>query len=86
MLVTLEEMLSKFLGYLNTRDILNLCFISRLIRKIILKVFNKIFRVSEGFCSSGQWFKLIKRNCFALIEEIYSNFFEDRFIFYFLIF
>ena len=33
------------------------------------------------FCSSGQWFKLIKRNSFALIEEIYSNFFEDRFIF-----
>ena len=25
--------------------------------------------------------QLIKRNCFALIEEIYSSFFEDRFIF-----
>ena len=72
---------SKFLGYLSTRDVLNLCFISRVIRKIVLKVFNKIFCVSEGFCSSGQWFKLIKRNCFALIEEIYSSFFEDRFIF-----
>ena len=46
-----------------------------------MKVFNKNFWVSEGFCSSGQWFKLIKRNCFALIEEIYSSFFEDRFIF-----
>ena len=71
----------KFLRYLSTRDVLNLCFISRVIRKIVLKVFNKIFCVSEDFCPSGQWFKLIKRNCFALIEEIYSSFFEDRFIF-----
>ena len=74
-------MSSKFLGYLSTRDPLNLCFISRVISKIALKVLNKIFCVSEGFCSSGQWLKLIRRNCCALIEETYSSFFEDCFIF-----
>ena len=27
--------------------------------------------------------QLIEKNCFALIEGIYSNFFENRFVFYF---
>ena len=41
---------------------------SKSIRKIILKVFDHIFFISTGFCSTGQWFNLIeKKKCFALI-------------------
>ena len=52
-----------------------------MIRQSILRVFHKVFNVSEGFCSSGHWFQLIKMNCLCLIEDINANFFEDRFIF-----
>ena len=46
----------------------------------ILRVFNKIFNVSEGSCSTGCWFQLIRINCLFLTEDINSNFFEDGFI------
>ena len=72
---------SRFCTYLGTTDILKLCFVSTMIRQIILRVFHKTFNVSEGFCSAGCWFQLIKMNCFCLIEDINANFFEDRFIF-----
>ena len=79
MILTLEEMASRFC--LGTTDILKLCFVSKMIRQSILRVFHKVFNVSEYFCSSGHWFQLIKMNCLCLIEDINANFFEDRFIF-----
>ena len=81
LILTLEEIASRFCTYLGTTDILKLCFVSKMIRQSILRVFHKVFNVSVGFCSSGHWFQLIKMNCLCLIEDINANFFEDRFIF-----
>ena len=82
-MLTLEDMPSRFCTYLGPTDILKLCFVCKMIRQIILRIFNKSFNVSEGFCSTGRWFQLIRINCLSLIEDINSIFFEDRFIFYF---
>ena len=72
---------SRFCTYFGTTDILKLCFVSKMIRQIILRVFHKTLNISEGFSSAGCWFQLIKMNCLCLIEDINANFFEDRFIF-----
>ena len=75
LLGVLEALSSKFFVYLDSKDIINLCFVLKSIRKIISKVFDHILFINTGFCSTRQWFNLIEKNCFALIEGIYSNFF-----------
>ena len=52
----LEVLSSNFFVYLDSKSIINLCFVSKSIRKIILKVFDDVFFISSGFCSTGQWF------------------------------
>ena len=62
-----------FLDFLKTEDIINLYFVSKFYRNVVLKVFDKIYFVSTGFCSTLQWFKFLEKSCFALVEEIYCS-------------
>ena len=55
---------------MKTEDIINLCFVSKFYRNVILKVFNRVYFISTGFCSTLQWFKFLKKSCFALVDEI----------------
>ena len=55
---------------METEDIINLCFVSKFYRNLILEVFNRIYFISTGFYSTLQWFKFLEKSCFALVDEI----------------
>ena len=56
---------------------------SKFIRNLILKIFDRIFFISTDFSSMRQWLKLVEKNCFALVEEIHSaTFFDETFFNY----
>ena len=74
----LEELSTIFLTYLKTQDLITLCYASKCIRNLILKIFGRIFSISTGFCSTEQWLNLIKKNCFALIDDVHSQSFSDE--------
>ena len=73
----LEELSTKFLNYLTTQDLIRLCYVSKVIRSLILKIFGQFFFISTGFCSTRHWLNLVEKNCFALVEEIHSVTFFD---------
>ena len=54
---------------------------SKVIRNLILKIFDQILFISTGFCSTEQWLNLIKKNCFALIDDIQNATFFDEIFF-----
>ena len=56
-----------------TEDIINLYFVSKFYRNVILKVFNRVYFISTGFCSTLQWFLFLKKSCFALVDEIHCS-------------
>ena len=65
---------------MKTEDIINLCSVSKFYRNVILKVFNRVYFISTGFCSTLQWFLFLKKSCFALVDEIhFSNWNLDLF-------
>ena len=66
----LEELPIYFLDFLWTEDIINLCFVSKFYRNVILEVFNSVYFMSTGFCSTLKWFKFLEKSCFALVNEI----------------
>ena len=66
----LEELPIYFLDFLKTEDIINLCFVSKFYRNLILEVFNRVYFISTGFCLTFQWFKFLEKSCFALVDEI----------------
>ena len=66
-----------------TQDLINLCYVSKFIRNLILKIFDRIFFISTDFSSMRQWLKLVEKNCFALVEKIQSaTFFDETFFNY----
>ena len=58
---------------MKTEDIINLCFVSKFYRNVILEVFNRVYFISTGFCSTLQWFLFLKKSCFALVDEIHCS-------------
>ena len=55
---------------MKTEDIINLCFVSKFYRNLILEVFNRVYFISTGFCLTLQWFKFLEKSCFALVDSI----------------
>ena len=48
-----------------------------------MKKFEQIYHISTGFCSVEQWFLIIDKNCFALIDDILNqNVFDEVFFNY----
>ena len=68
------------ISYLYVKDIITLCHVSKPYRKFILKKFRQTY-ISTGFCSLEQWFLIIKRSCFALIDDIFNQSFFDEVFF-----
>ena len=66
----LEELPIYFLDFLKTEDIIILCFVSKFYRNVILEVFDIVYFISTGFCSTLQWFKFLEKSCFVLVDEI----------------
>ena len=63
------------ISYLCVKDIITLCHVSKPYRKFILKKFRETYHISTGFCSVEQWFLIIKKSCFALIDDIFMKVF-----------
>ena len=58
---------------MKTDDIINLYFVSKFYRDVILEVFNSVYFISTGFCSTLQWFLFLEKSCFALVDEIHCS-------------
>ena len=69
----LEELPIYFLDILKTEDIINLCFVSKFYRNVILKVFNRVYFISTGFCLTLQCFLFLKKSCLALVDKIHCS-------------
>ena len=79
----LEKLSTNFLKYLTTQDVIRFCYVSKVIRNLIFKIFDQILFISTGFRSTEQWLNLIKKNCFALIDDIHNAaFFDETFFDY----
>ena len=65
----------RLLLYLNAKDFITLCYVSKYFRKLVLKQFNKHYEISTGFCAAAFWAKKIEENVYKLIEAIYDEFF-----------
>ena len=65
----------RILLYLNAKDLITLCYVSKYFRKVVLKQFNKHYDISTGFCAVPFWTKKIEENVFKLIEAIHSELF-----------
>ena len=63
----------RILLYLNAKDLITLCYVSKYFRKVVLKQFNKHYDISTGFCAVPFWTKKIEENVFKLIEAIHSE-------------
>ena len=64
-----------FFLYLNAKDLITLCYVSKYFRKLLLKQFNKFYDISTRFCAVPFWTKKIEENVFKLIEAIHSELF-----------
>ena len=64
-----------FFLYLNVKDLITLCYVSKYFRKLLLKQFNKFYDISTRFCAVPFWTKKIEENVFKLIEAIHSELF-----------
>ena len=68
---------------MTTQDVIRFCYVSKVIRNLIFKIFDQILFISTGFRSTEQWLNLIKKNCFALIDDIHNAaFFDETFFDY----
>ena len=65
----------RILLYLNAKDLITLCYVSKYFRKLALKQFNKHYEISTGFCAVAFLAKEIEENVYKLIEAIYNEFF-----------
>ena len=57
----------RLLLYLNAKDFITLCYVSKYFRKLVLKQFNKHYEISTGFCAAAFWVKEIEENVYKLI-------------------
>ena len=62
--------------YLNAKDLITLCYVSKYFKKLVLKQFNKHYDISTGFCAVSFWTKKIEEKVFKLIEAIHSELFD----------
>ena len=60
-------------SYLNAIDLINLCYVSKYYRKLILKKFDKYFNLSTGFCSIYSWMNTFEDNIYGLIKNIFNE-------------
>ena len=70
-------MAKRLISYLTVKDIINLTFVSKIFRNLILKQFDDIYHLSSGIASDRHWFSLLKQICFDLIQAIYNEEFFD---------
>ena len=68
-----EELQLKFLSYLNADDLITLCYVPKYFRKLVLKIFSKIYDISTGFCSVKYWTRKIERNVYELTQAIHID-------------
>ena len=66
----------RILLYLNAKDLITLCYVSKYFKKLVLKQFNKHYDISTGFCAVSFWAKKFEENVFKLIEAIHSELFD----------
>ena len=66
-------MVLHILLYLNAKDLIALCYVSKYFRKLVLKQFNKFYDISTRLCAVP---KKIEENVFKLIEAIHSELFH----------
>ena len=71
-----EELQLRILLYLNAKDLITLCYVSKYFKKLVLKQFNKHYDISTGFCAVSFWAKKFEENVFKLIEAIHSELFD----------
>ena len=72
-LVILQVLQPNIFDYIKTADLINLCYVSKKMRKLVLKNFNRIFDLSTGFCTVSYWNNVIKTNCLAICHDIFYN-------------
>ena len=72
-LLILQLLQPDIFDYIKTVDLINLCYVSKKMRKLVLKNFNQMFDLSTGFCSVSYWNIVIETNCFAICHEIFYN-------------
>ena len=65
----------RILLYLNAKDLITLCYVSKYFRKLVLKQFNKHYEISTGFSAVAFWAKENEENVYELIEAIYNELF-----------
>ena len=66
--------------YVNAIDLINLCYVSKYYRKLVLQKFDKYYNIITGFCSTELWLTKIEENLWGVIENIYNDL-SDTFAF-----
>ena len=61
------------LDYLEAHDLINLVYISKHLRALVLIKFDKYYKFSTSFCDFGQWKKKIRDNLFNLLSKLYTD-------------
>lgn len=70
-------MAKRLISYLTVKDIINLTFVLKIFRNLILKQFDDIYHLNSGIASDRHWFSLPKQICFDLTQAIYNEEFFD---------
>ena len=73
----IEVMSERLISYLAVRDIINLSFVSKSFKNLILKHFSNIYNISNGLTSAKHWFSIAQKICFDLTQSIYNEEFFD---------
>ena len=69
--------------YLDTNDLITLCYVSKYFRELVLKSFSEVYDISSGFCSVQNWTNAIQKNLFNSIQDIHNDtFFNEMFYTY----
>ena len=76
----IEELQTKLFMYLKAEDLINLCYVSKNKRNLVLNNFNQIFDLSTGFCTVKYWNVYIQTNYFALCNDVFTaKHFDEKF-------
>ena len=79
----IEELQTKLFMYLKAEDLINLCYVSKNKRNLVLNNFNQIFDLSTGFCTVKYWNVYIETNYFALCNDVFTaKHFDEKFFDY----
>ena len=83
--LVIEVMSERLISYLAVRDIINLSFVSKSFKNLILKHFSNIYNISNGLTSAKHWFFIVRKICFDLTQSIYNEEFFDSVFFIIII-